>query len=99
MALDQTSKSRMVTGLFPDRAAAERAYGDVSARGYGHSDVNLVMSDETRKRHFLNEDAPQTELGTKGPAEGAGIGGAIGGGLGAIAAAIARSEPPSPCRA
>src|SRR4249919_2687882 len=88
MALNQTSGSRMVTGLFPDRAAAERAYDDVSSRGYGHEDVNLVMSDETRKRHFLSDGAPTTELGTKA-AEGAGIGGAIGGGIGAIAAAIA----------
>jgi hypothetical protein len=88
MALNQTSSSRMVTGLFPDRATAERAYSDVSSRGYGHEDVNLVMSDETRKRHFLSEGAAQTELGTKA-AEGAGIGGAIGGSIGAIAAAIA----------
>jgi len=88
MALNQTSGSRMVTGLFPDRTAAERAYDDVSSRGYGHADVNLVMSDETRKRHFLSDGAPETELGTKA-AEGAGIGGAIGGSIGAIAAAIA----------
>jgi len=87
MALDQTSGSRMVTGLFPDRASAERAYSDVSVRGYGNDAVNVVMSDETRKRHFSG-DAAQTELGTKA-AEGAGIGGAIGGSLGAIAAAIA----------
>ena len=88
MALNQTSGSRMVTGLFPDRTAAERAYDDVSSRGYGHADVNLVMSDETRKRHFLSDGAPETELGTTA-AEGAGIGGAIGGSIGAIAAAIA----------
>ena len=88
MTLNQTSGSRMVTGLFPDRATAERAYNDVSSRGYRHDDVNLVMSDETRKRHFLSDGAPATELGTKA-AEGAGIGGAIGGSIGAIAAAIA----------
>src|SRR6476620_8872410 len=87
MALDQTSRSRMVTGLFPDRVSAERAYNDVSVRGYGNDAVNVVMSDETRKRHFSG-DAAQTELGTKA-AEGAGIGGAIGGSLGAIAAAVA----------
>ena len=57
----QTSSDRMVTSLFPDRSSAERAYSDVSARGYGQDDVNLVMSDDTRKRHFLNDGAPQTE--------------------------------------
>jgi hypothetical protein len=83
-----TSSSPMVTGLFRDRESAERAYQTLSDRGYSRDDINLVMSDETRKRHFAGTDAPQTELGTKA-AEGAGIGGAIGGTLGAIAAAIA----------
>ncbi|TCS35990.1 hypothetical protein EDC30_10853 [Paucimonas lemoignei] len=78
----------MVTGLFRDRDSAERAYRAVTERGYASNDVNLVMSDETRKRHFANTGGTQTELGNKA-AEGAGVGGAIGGTLGAIAAAIA----------
>lgn len=78
----------MVTGLFRDRDSAERAYRSVTERGYGHNDVNLVMSDDTRKRYFTGNDVPQTELGNKA-AEGAGVGGAIGGTLGAIAAAVA----------
>ena len=78
-----------VTGLFRDRDSAERAYQSVAERGYGREDVNLVMSDETRQRHFSDEGPDvQTELGSKA-AEGAGIGGAIGGSVGAIAAAIA----------
>lgn len=28
----------MVTGLFPDRESAERAYGSLTDRGYGHAD-------------------------------------------------------------
>ncbi|MES2831053.1 MAG: hypothetical protein V4695_03565 [Pseudomonadota bacterium] len=78
----------MLTGLFKDRDSAERAYDSLSARGYDKKDVNLVMSDETRKQHFSSDDSAQTELGSKA-AEGAGIGGAIGGTIGAIAAAIA----------
>ena len=78
----------MVTGLFHDRDSAERAYSDISARGYGKDDVNLVMSDETRKRHFLAGGARETELGSKA-AEGAGIGAGIGGAVGATLAAIA----------
>lgn len=79
----------LVTGLFRDRDAAERAYESVSARGYDRNDVNLVMSDETRKKHFSGSTAGrETELGNKA-AEGAGVGGAIGGTVGAIAAAIA----------
>jgi hypothetical protein len=82
------SNSGLVTGLFRDRDSAERAYKSVSDLGYEHKDVNLVMSDETRKRYFSGEGSADTELGTKA-AEGAGIGGAIGGTLGAIAAAVA----------
>src|SRR5690349_16954556 len=83
-AMDQ---DMMVTGLFPDRASAERAYQSAASRGYGKDDVNLLMSDETRKRHFAASDA-QTDLGNKA-AEGAGVGGAIGGAIGAALGAIA----------
>ena len=83
-----SSDKRVLTGLFRDRDSAERAYQSIADRGYGRDDVDLVMSDDTRKRHFSSTDGRETELGTKA-AEGAGIGGAIGGSLGAIAAAIA----------
>lgn len=76
----------LVTGLFPDRASAESAYGVASTRGYGKDDFNVVMSDETRKRHFA-ADSATTELGNKA-AEGAGVGGAIGGTLGAVLGAL-----------
>ena len=78
----------MVTGLFSDRESAERAYESLHSRGYGRDDVNLVMSDDTRKTHFGTVEGVQTELGSKA-AEGAGVGGAIGGTVGAILAAIA----------
>ena len=77
-----------VTGLFPDRDSAERAYQGMVERGYKQDDVNVVMSDETRNRHFGNESGRETEFGNKA-AEGAGIGASIGGTVGAIAAAVA----------
>ena len=80
--------NRMVTGLFRDRDSAERAYGSLSTRGYSKDDVNLLMSDDTRKTHFASDDAPDTELGSKA-LEGAGAGAAIGGTTGAVLAAIA----------
>lgn len=82
-----TTNDRLVTGLFPDRASAEAAYNSATARGYNTDDVDVVMSDDTRKRHFVSAGT-ETELGNKA-AEGAGIGGAIGGTIGAVAAAIA----------
>ena len=82
------NKDRMVTGLFQDRDSAEQAYNSLTGRGYGKDDVNLVMSDDTRQKHFSDSPAAETELGTKA-AEGAGVGGAIGGTVGAVLAAIA----------
>lgn len=82
-----TKRSGMVTGLFHDRESAERAYGSLEQRGYGKDDVNLVMSDETRNKHFV-VDKRETELGNKA-LKGAGTGAAIGGTVGATLAAIA----------
>jgi hypothetical protein len=76
----------MVTGMFRDRDSAERAYNALPARGYSERDINVAMSDETRKRYFA--DGTETELGNKA-AEGAGVGGAVGATIGAIGAAIA----------
>jgi len=78
----------IMTGLFRDRDSAERAYGTLSSRGYGKDDVSLLMSEETRNRHFPKTDSPRTELGTRA-AEGAGVGAVAGGGLGALLAGLA----------
>lgn len=86
MGAARQRSNRMVTGLFRDRESAERAYGSISDRGYGKDDVNLMMSDDTRKKYFSEDD--DTEFGTKAW-EGAGKGAAIGGGVGATLAAIA----------
>mgnify|MGYP000164971316 CR=1 FL=1 len=86
-AKHQSSPS-MVTGLFSDRENAERAYDAVTRRGYDKDEVNVVMSDATRKKHFAGTSGMETELGNKA-AEGAGVGGAIGGTVGAIAGAVA----------
>lgn len=82
----QANGTTMLTGLFNDRESAERAYNTLTARGYDSDDVNLVMSDATRKKYFSG-DAVTTELGNKATA-GAGIGSAIGGALGAAVAAV-----------
>ncbi|WP_317040402.1 hypothetical protein [Hymenobacter coccineus] len=76
-----------MSGIFSDRESAEKTYNSLHSRGYGKDDVNLLMSDETRKTHF-GDDTAQTELGDKAM-EGAGVGSAIGGTAGAIIGAIA----------
>ena len=88
MAMEGSQKQRpMVTGMFRDRDSAERAYESLPARGYSERDINLAMSEDTRRRYFADATAT-TELGSKAT-EGAGVGGAIGATVGAIAAAIA----------
>ena len=42
----------MVTSSFPDRVTADRAFADLHSRGYGDNDIHVIMSDDTRKRHF-----------------------------------------------
>jgi hypothetical protein len=82
----RTTRRPLVTGMFRDRASAEHAYNAVTARGYTRDDVSVMMTDETRKRHFVDSDE-ETELGNKA-LEGAGVGSAIGGTVGAILAAV-----------
>lgn len=84
---ESTGQSRLVSGLFNDRESTERVYSSLTSRGYSKDDVNLLMSDETRSRHF-GEGTADTELGSKA-LEGAGTGSAIGGTLGAIIGGIA----------
>ena len=80
------SEKKMLTGMFADRESAENAYNSLHERGYSKDDINLIMSDETRKKHF--SDVEETEIGTKA-AEGAGKGSAIGGTVGAIVGVVA----------
>ena len=76
-----------MSGMFRDRSSAEKAYQSLHSRGYDKDDVNLLMSDETRKTHF-GDDTAHSDLGDKAM-EGAGVGSAIGGTAGAIIGAIA----------
>ncbi|WP_026707217.1 hypothetical protein [Flavobacterium frigidarium] len=80
-------KRPMMTGMFADRTSTENAYNALHDRGYTREEINLLMSDETRKKHYSDAD-DHSELGTKA-AETAGTGSAIGGTIGAIVGVIA----------
>ena len=82
-----TENDYLATRMFNDRPSAEREYTALGARGYSSKDINVLMTEEGRKRHF-GEGAPNTELGTKA-LEGAGVGGGIGAVAGGTLAAIA----------
>lgn len=78
-----------VTGLYDSPDAANRAYQALRVtHGYDPKDIDVLMTDETRTRHF-GDVTPGTEFttGTKA-AEGLGKGSVIGGGVGAALAAI-----------
>ncbi|GAB4043128.1 hypothetical protein [Spirosoma jeollabukense] len=83
-----TDSSMLMTAIFTDRDAAETAYDALLAHGFSKDDVNIVMTDETRKQHFDARDSDDSALTDKA-LEGAGKGSAIGGTVGAVAAAIA----------
>lgn len=86
----------VVTGLFTDGDSAQQAFEAATDLGYDPSDVNLVMSDETRKRFFASSDV-DPELRDKaqgtveeGPSKPAHeLGGPVGGTMGTIAPALA----------
>jgi hypothetical protein len=88
MQADKTSNKQVLTGLFKDRQSVEGAYNTAIKRGYDPKEINVVMSDDTRKRHFLNQDGTTTVLGDKSM-EGLAMGSALGGTIAGVASAIA----------
>jgi len=82
-----SGNSKMVTGLFKDSESVERAYDVVSQRGYDTADINVVMSDDTRRRYFSDDRQINTVLGRK-VEEGGELGGPMGGTIGTIIPAI-----------
>jgi hypothetical protein len=80
-------QNRMMTGLFRDRESAERAYQALEGRGYQREDLNVLMTDETRKKYFADGSTAKTELGTKA-LEGAGVGAGVGAVTGGVIAAV-----------
>lgn len=75
------AKSRLVTGLFKNRIAAEAGVDAIMKRGYTRDDISVMMSDATRSKEFAVQAKTHA-------ADGAGIGGAVGGAVGAALAAI-----------
>ncbi len=83
------SPGRYVTGLYDSPEMAGRAYeGLTTTHGYKPDEVSVLMSDDTRTKHFGDvKPGKEFDSGSKA-AEGFGKGGAIGGGIGAALAAL-----------
>jgi hypothetical protein len=82
-----SGNSKMLTGLFRDSESVERAYEVVRQRDYDIADINVVMSDDTRRRYFSDDRQIDIELGRK-VAEGGELGGPMGGTMGTIIPAL-----------
>ena len=82
-AASSSGDPKMVTGLFKDSKSVERAYQSVAQRGYDTGDINVVMSDDTRKRYFSDDRHIKNEQGSKA-AEGGELGGPTGGTIGML---------------
>lgn len=74
--------TKLVTGLFKSKVAAEAAVDALLKRGFTREDLSVLMSDETRSKHFALQSRTHA-------ADGLGIGAVTGGAVGAVLAAIA----------
>ena len=87
--------ARMVTGLFTNKESAERGYQFATRLGYENSDIDVLMSEETRNRYFSPGHDTKTDLSsnaTKDAEDGKSadkLGGPAGGTIGTIAPALA----------
>jgi len=55
----------LATRLFTDRTSAEREYEALVARGYSPEDVNVLMTEEGRKRHFSKRHGEYALVGSR----------------------------------
>jgi hypothetical protein len=79
---DKRDIAKLVTGLFKSKVAAEAAVDALLKRGFTRDDLSVLMSDETRSKHFALQSRTHA-------ADGLGIGAVTGGAVGAVLAAIA----------
>ncbi len=83
MSESPNSKRWLLTGLFPDDRRAERAYQACTDRGYEIGAVNVVISEETRRRLLSDEREIASELASR-KAEGGRLGGPAGARVGIL---------------
>ncbi len=81
-------KTYPLVGIFDSGNAAERAYQACLAHGYELGQVNVVVSEETRKKLLQSDHEMKAELGTR-EAEGGELGGPKGGRVGVLVTVLA----------
>jgi hypothetical protein len=88
--------ARMVTGLFTNQDSAERGYQSATRLEYENSEIDVLMSEETRDRYFSPGHDTKTDLSSNATKDAAGdgksaidVGGPTGGTIGTIVPAVA----------
>ncbi|MDP3269871.1 MAG: hypothetical protein Q8M40_12615 [Legionella sp.] len=82
---DTKKDVHFTTEVFKNQHDAEKAYQDALDAGYTPKDINVMMSEDSRKKYY---DSVLVKEGSKA-SEGMGIGSATGAALGGIVGAIA----------
>jgi hypothetical protein len=75
----------MVVAMFRDRSDASQAYAWLLARGYSDSEINVLMSNETRS--YFEQEEGKHNVGSRAT-EGVAAGGTAGAAIGATTGAI-----------
>ncbi len=83
-------KNTAAFGIFPSRTAAETAVDRLTAAGFSHQDVSVLMSDQTGSKDFAAEKNTKAPEGTT---TGVTVGGITGGTLGLLAGLGALAIP------
>jgi len=81
-------KNIAVFGIYPNRAAAERAVDTLRAEGFRNTDISVLMQDNVGTKDFAHQKDTKAPEGTAaGAASGAAMGGILGwlAGIGALA--------------
>lgn len=76
-----TQQKTTVTGIFDGPDPVERAYDVAVSCGYEIGDVNVVMSEETRRQYYSQPSEIESDIAKKS-AEGGELGGPTGGRVG-----------------
>ena len=83
-------KNTAAFGIFPNRTAAETAVDRLTAAGFSHDDVSVLMADQTGSKDFAAEKNTKAPEGTT---TGVTVGGVTGGTLGLLAGLGALAIP------
>lgn len=83
-----TSRKQVLTGLFAESDSAESAYQACVDRGYEVGEVNVAISESTRKKFLSEGGEVKAELAQR-KSEGGELGGPAGGRVGILVAIFA----------